>query len=81
MTEYLGQWTQQWGPEGVLEILRPAFEPVLRIIKQFVHISNEYTYLPAYLPACLLTYLPTYLHTYMFVVILRIERRQDFFLC
>ena len=37
IAKWLGRWTQQWVVEGVFEIMLPAFETGLRLVKQFAH--------------------------------------------
>ena len=90
MIEWLGHRTQQWGAEGVFEILRPAFEPGLRIKMQFAPIWNEYIYIHTHTHIYIYIYKHIYIHTYVFVVNfdalaqasdIQIERRQVVFLC
>ena len=40
IAEWLGRWTSQWVAEGVFEILRPAYETGLRLVKQFALCRN-----------------------------------------
>ena len=47
--DWSGRWTQQWAAEGVFEIIRPAFETELWLVKQFAHSCN----LPGWHCTCL----------------------------